>query len=90
MGKIKLILAASILLLSGQVGASFLYGIGSGPDQIKSIGIDTGASTRLFSSPLYQTSGLAIPPNPVPAPPSPTRYGVCVSMQNAADRGFGC
>ena len=66
-GKIRLILATSILLPSGQAGASFLYGIGSGGgsgDQTKSIDIDTGASTRLFSAPLYQTSGLATPPSP--------------------------
>jgi hypothetical protein len=80
--KIKLILGVSFLLLvSGQVGASFLYGIGRGGssgDHIKSIDIDTGVSTRLFSVPLFQTSGLAIPPNPIPIPAAIWLFGTAL------------
>lgn len=74
MDEIKLILGAFILLLvSAQVNAALNYGIGSsatGGISIYSIDIGTGASSELFSAPLFQDSGLAISPALVPKPPT--------------------
>ena len=67
--KIKLVLGASILLLvSVQVSAELIYGLGGAGSDLYSLDIDTGVSTSLFPTSFFTTSGLAIiSPVPIPA-----------------------
>ena len=75
--KIRIILGALVLLMSGQANASLLtYGLNDVIGSLYSYDLATNTSTRIGDTPFNGYSGLAMEATSVPEPPALLLFGI--------------